>query len=68
MSEDKSFMSEFLKQNEISFGKVITSAPRSDIKKDIRYRYYLEVWIAADKNKLFHNLNINEKKILESKQ
>ena len=66
MSADKSIMSEFLKQNKVSFGKVITSTPRSGIKMDIRYS--LEVWIAAVKNKLLHNLNINKKRILESKQ
>ena len=66
MSADKSILSQFLKQNEISFDKVITSTSKSDLKRDIRYS--LEVWVAADKNKLFHNLNINEKRIMQSKQ
>ena len=66
MSADKSILSHFLKQNEISFDKVITSTPKSDLKRDIRYS--LEVWIAAEKNKLFHNLNINEKRIMQSNQ
>ena len=66
MSADKTILSQFLKQNEISFDKVITSTPKFDLKRDIRYS--LEVWIAADKNKLFHNLNMNEKRIMQSKQ
>ena len=35
-------------------------------KKDIRFS--LEVWVPADRIKLHHNLNIQEKRILESKQ
>ena len=31
--------------------------------KDVRYS--LEVWVPADKQKLFHNLNVNARKILQ---
>ena len=50
----------------IVFARVTTSTPKSDIKRDIKYGP--EVWIAANKNKLFHTLSINEIKILQSKQ
>ena len=33
--------------------------------KDIRYS--LEVWVPADKQKLFHNLNVNDRKLLQKK-
>ena len=32
------------------------------------YVYSLEEWVPADRLKLYHNLNIHEKRILESKQ
>ena len=51
---------------DISFENIITSTPNSELQKDIRYS--LEVWIPADKQKLFHNLNINERNILQSKK
>ena len=51
---------------DISFKNIITSTPNSELQKDIRYS--LEVWIPADKQKLFHNLNINERNILQSKK
>ena len=66
ISADKFMLSQFLKQTDISFEKVTTSMPKSDNKRDTRYS--LEVWIPADGMKLFHNLNIAEKKILKSKQ
>ena len=50
----------------ISFENVIASTPHSELQKDIRYS--LEVWVSADKEKLFHNLNINERNILQSKK
>ena len=50
---------EFLNIERNSFDNIVTSTPKSDLKRDIRYS--LEVWIPADKVKVFHNLNINEK-------
>ena len=49
-----------------SFENIIASTPNSELQKDIRYS--LEIWIPADKQKLFHNLNINERNILQSKK
>ena len=42
------------------------STPKSELKKDIRYS--LEVLVSADRIKLHINLNIHEKRNLESKQ
>ena len=66
MSTNKSILTDFVRQNDFSFDNIVTSTPKLDLKRDIRYS--LEVWIPADKVKLFHNLNINEKRILTSKQ
>ena len=62
-STNKSILTDFVRQNDFSFDNIVTSTPKSDLKRDIP-----EVWIPADKVKLFNNLNINEKRILTSKQ
>ena len=47
--------------HEYSFINLITSTPKSpELLKDVRYS--LEVWVPADKQKLFHNLNVNDRK------
>ena len=52
--------------HEYSFINLITSTPKSpELLKDVRYS--LEVWVPADKQKLFHNLNVNDRKILQKK-
>ena len=51
---------------EYSFINLVTSTPKSpELLKDIRYS--LEVWVPADKQKLFHNLNVNDRKQLQKK-
>ena len=40
----------------ISFENVITSTPNSELQKENWYS--LEVWVSADKEKEFHNLNL----------
>jgi len=65
IANDRTILAEFIEKNDISFENVATSTPNSDLRRDIRYS--LEVWVAADKEKLFHNLNITEKNILQSK-
>ena len=51
---------------DISFENIITATPIPNYKKDIRYS--LEVWVSADKETLFHNLNINERNVLQKKR
>ena len=54
------------RMHEYSFINMITSTPKSpELLKDVRYS--LEVWVPADKQKLFHNLNVNDRKILQKK-
>lgn len=48
----------------ISFGNIHSSTPNLENKRDIRYRS--EVWVLADKEVLFHNLNMHERNILKS--
>lgn len=50
----------------ISFDNILSSTPNTQLKKDIHYS--LEVWVPADKLKLFHNLNMHERNILKSKK
>ena len=55
-----------LPMHEYSFINLITSTPKSlELLKDVRYS--LEVWVSADKQKLFHNLNVIDRKILQKK-
>ena len=47
--------------HEYSFINLTTSKPKlPEFLKDVRYSP--EVWVPADKQKLFHNLNVNEQK------
>ena len=66
MSTDKTMLTQFVQQKDFSFENIITSTPKSELRKYIRYS--LEVWVPTYRLKLHHNLNIHEKRILESKQ
>ena len=51
---------------EYSFINLMSSTPKSpELLKDVRYS--LEVWVPADKQKLFHNLNVNDRNLIQKR-
>ena len=45
---------------------LMSSTPKSpELLKDVRYS--LEVWVPADKQKLFHNLNVNDRNLIQKR-
>ena len=60
MSTDKTMLTQFVQQKDFSFENIITSTPKSELRKYIRYS--LEVWVPT------YRLKLHEKRILESKQ
>ena len=53
-------------ETEYSFINLMSSTPKSpELLKDVRYS--LEVWVPADKQKLFHNLNVNDRNLIQKR-
>ena len=73
MSQDKSLLNDLTKQikkeeqeQDVSFENIISSTPKSELEKDIKYSKGL--WVKSDGEKLRYDLNVNDRAILQSRK
>ena len=73
MSQDKSLLNDLAKQikkeeqeQDVSFENIISSTPKSELEKDIKYSK--DLWVKSDGEKLRYDLNVNDRAILQSKK
>ena len=79
MSQDKSLLNDLAKQikkedhiktreqeQDVSFENIISSTPKSELEKDIRYSK--DLWVKSDGEKLRYDLNVKDRAILQSKK
>ena len=80
MSQDNSLLNEVLAkrikkedpiktrehEQEVSFKNIISSTPKSELEKDIRYSK--DLWVKSDGEKLRYDLNVKDRAILQNKK